>query len=193
MTEENWGPEAIIRTIASEQPGCHVLDLGCGNGRHAIYLAQHGFRVTAVDKSTDRLDELTEKARREDVRPRITPVHAEAREVLRPDKGWDIVIIDRILHNLSRRDALLLLSETQAHTEKNGLNAVLAWLDIGNFPRAQRDEKPDAFFPTERTMEERYRLWERLGGGIRPGRATPHPHRKNRPQGRIWSGLYKKP
>ena len=30
-----------------------LLDLGCGLGRHALYFAQKGFRVTAVDLSAD--------------------------------------------------------------------------------------------------------------------------------------------
>jgi tellurite methyltransferase len=35
-----------------------VLDLGCGIGRHAIYLALKGFNVTAVDSSAQALDVL---------------------------------------------------------------------------------------------------------------------------------------
>jgi SAM-dependent methyltransferase len=33
------------------QPGCRVLDLACGKGRHSVYLAQKGFYVTGVDLS----------------------------------------------------------------------------------------------------------------------------------------------
>lgn len=32
-----------------------VLDLACGSGRHAIYFAERGFEVVAVDKSDQRL------------------------------------------------------------------------------------------------------------------------------------------
>ena len=28
-----------------------ILDLGCGTGRHTVFLAQHGFNVTAIDIS----------------------------------------------------------------------------------------------------------------------------------------------
>ena len=32
-------------------PGCSVLDVGCGTGRHAVELARRGFRVVGVDIS----------------------------------------------------------------------------------------------------------------------------------------------
>jgi SAM-dependent methyltransferase len=37
-------------------PGSHILDLGCGFGRHAIPLATKGYRVTGVDLSETLLD-----------------------------------------------------------------------------------------------------------------------------------------
>ena len=37
------------------QPG-RALDIGCGNARNAIYLAQHGFIVDAVDHSASAID-----------------------------------------------------------------------------------------------------------------------------------------
>jgi SAM-dependent methyltransferase len=43
----------IDRLLAHLQPKPthHLLDLGCGKGRHAIYLSQHGYDVTGVDLS----------------------------------------------------------------------------------------------------------------------------------------------
>jgi tellurite methyltransferase len=37
-------------------PGSRALDLACGEGRNALYLAQHGFQVTAIDISQCGLD-----------------------------------------------------------------------------------------------------------------------------------------
>ncbi len=42
-------------------PG-RALDLGCGNGRHALWLAERGWRVTAVDFSTEALRQARERA-----------------------------------------------------------------------------------------------------------------------------------
>ena len=40
-----------------------VLDLGCGRGRHSIFLAQLGFEVTAVDLSPEGIDQLQTQAK----------------------------------------------------------------------------------------------------------------------------------
>ena len=56
-----WEPTLpLSEWLASEKgPGGEagtVLDLGCGTGRDAVYLALHGWRVTAVDLLPDALD-----------------------------------------------------------------------------------------------------------------------------------------
>ena len=49
------------------QPG-RAIDLGCGEGDNAIFLAQHGFQVTAVDFSAAAID----KAKARPVAPVLT-------------------------------------------------------------------------------------------------------------------------
>ena len=43
-------------------PGDHVLELGCGTGEDAIWLARRGVRVTATDVSQSMLDVAQRKA-----------------------------------------------------------------------------------------------------------------------------------
>lgn len=45
------------------QPGASVLDVPSGNGRHAIALAQQGFKVTGVDISAEMLSKSQDDAR----------------------------------------------------------------------------------------------------------------------------------
>ncbi|MBQ3498466.1 MAG: methyltransferase domain-containing protein [Clostridia bacterium] len=35
-----------------------ILDVGCGDGRHALYLSKSGFKVDAFDISTNAIDKL---------------------------------------------------------------------------------------------------------------------------------------
>lgn len=49
--------------VASMPP--RAVDLACGTGRHALYLARHGWQVDAMDISGVALDSLAAVARRE--------------------------------------------------------------------------------------------------------------------------------
>jgi SAM-dependent methyltransferase len=51
----------VLDALDGLAPG-RALDLGCGNGRHAMWLAGRGWRVTAVDFSTEALRQARERA-----------------------------------------------------------------------------------------------------------------------------------
>lgn len=55
-----WEPNAFLQEILEQhalpKPAPLVLDLGCGSGREAVYLADRGCRVMAVDRLPDALE-----------------------------------------------------------------------------------------------------------------------------------------
>lgn len=40
----------VVEACLHVEP-CQMLDMGCSNGRNALYLSQQGFNVTAVDNN----------------------------------------------------------------------------------------------------------------------------------------------
>lgn len=46
----------------------HILDIGCGTGRHAIELAKRGYKVTGIDLSESQLQRAQQKADDENVK-----------------------------------------------------------------------------------------------------------------------------
>ena len=48
----NLGPNQSVRNYFTDKKAGHIVDLGCGEGRNAIWLAQQGWTVTAVDFSS---------------------------------------------------------------------------------------------------------------------------------------------
>ncbi|HKN56855.1 MAG TPA: class I SAM-dependent methyltransferase [Amycolatopsis sp.] len=57
------GPDAL--------PPGRALDLGCGSGRHALYLARRGWEVTGVDLVRDAVETARHKAAELGVTPRL--------------------------------------------------------------------------------------------------------------------------
>jgi len=51
----------LVETASALSPG-RALDLACGTGRNALWLAQHGWKVTAVDGSPAAIDTLRSRA-----------------------------------------------------------------------------------------------------------------------------------
>jgi cyclopropane fatty-acyl-phospholipid synthase-like methyltransferase len=49
-----------------------VLDIGCGRGRHALHLAEMGFKVTATDLSSYGIHQLNEQTRQKNLEGTIT-------------------------------------------------------------------------------------------------------------------------
>ncbi len=61
----------LVREVAALEPGA-ALDLGCGEGADAVWLAQRGWRVTAVDVSVTALRRAAAHAGEAGVGERIT-------------------------------------------------------------------------------------------------------------------------
>src|SRR4051794_26827266 len=58
---------ATIAVLGLPQPGEVALDIGCGAGREAIFLAQCGYRTIGVDMTVKALEIARERAREEGV------------------------------------------------------------------------------------------------------------------------------
>lgn len=53
MPYDNGPDQHLVDLIESGRiPPCRAMDLGCGTGRNALFLAQNGFEVTGVDFAT---------------------------------------------------------------------------------------------------------------------------------------------
>src|SRR5438094_7284733 len=55
-------PTPLLRNAIRNLTPTRALDLACGVGRHAIFLAQHGWNVTAVDSSRVAIEILQQRA-----------------------------------------------------------------------------------------------------------------------------------
>ena len=79
-------------------PFSKILDVGCGQGRDALFIARLGHHVTAVDLSPTGICELVSEANSEELS--ITGVVADIRDYVWHGK-FDVIVIDRTLHMLA--------------------------------------------------------------------------------------------
>lgn len=68
--------------LSGVRPGAAVLDLCCGPGRHALELADRGYKVTGVDITSRYLEAAAESARAREIQLEL--VEADARTWRRP-------------------------------------------------------------------------------------------------------------
>ncbi len=87
----------LIDALEKIRPG-KALDLGCGAGRHAVYLAEKGFLVTAIDNSQAGLEIARKKADEKGVAIdfMLADLESDAFEI--EENAFDLIIDFFFLH-----------------------------------------------------------------------------------------------
>lgn len=132
-----------------------VIELGAGQGRNALALAEKGLQVTAVDISKVGVDLMNEKAQElglSNFRAEI----GDSREVIEGE--YDLIVSTFMLHHLSRQDAEQLIAKIKEHTKKGGINAIVTFTVEGDFSRSPNSK--GRFYPSLGKMRELYEDWE---------------------------------
>lgn len=84
-------PNTFLATEAATLPAGRALDLACGEGRNAVWLADQGWTATGVDFSDVGLDKGRRLAADRGVD--VTWVCADATTWIPPDDGYDLVAV----------------------------------------------------------------------------------------------------
>ena len=95
----------VVEELADLAPG-RALDLGTGEGRNAIWLAERGWQVTAVDVSAVALGKATRLAESRGVTG-VRWVEADLREYQPEQAGYDLVLLAYIHLPRTEFDGLL--------------------------------------------------------------------------------------
>jgi 2-polyprenyl-3-methyl-5-hydroxy-6-metoxy-1,4-benzoquinol methylase len=65
FTQGTVGECDFLEKEFNKDKNLHILDVGCGTGRHAIELTKRGYRVTGIDLSESQLEQARQKAENE--------------------------------------------------------------------------------------------------------------------------------
>ncbi|MFH8794619.1 class I SAM-dependent methyltransferase [Streptomyces sp. NPDC017941] len=140
-----WGARVnplLAETAAALRPGT-ALDLGCGAGGDTIWLAQQGWRVTAVDISTTAVTQIQARALELGVADRVLTEQHDLAESFPADR-YDLVSA-QYFHTpfpLARTRVL----RTAAHALRPG--GLLLIVDHGSTAPWSWNQDPDIHYPT---------------------------------------------
>ena len=114
-------------------PAGSALELGCGTGDTSIYLAQHGWRVTAVDFVVKALDKARAKAAAADAS--VDFVRADVTHLTQAGigTGFELIVDNGCLHNMSDTDRDAYVREVSAVAAPDARLLIVAFRPGGRF------------------------------------------------------------
>jgi len=87
----------LVETAARLRPG-RALDLACGTGRNAIWLAEHGWQVAAVDGAATAIEILRKRAGERGAMVDTQLANLENSEYRIKADSWDLIAMCFYLH-----------------------------------------------------------------------------------------------
>jgi len=95
-------PDLVCLQESGTIQGLSVLDIGCGSGDNAIYLAQKGHKVTGIDSSKSAISAARQRASASNVK--IAFHVTDALNLSSLNEAFDTVIDYGLYHNFRDKD-----------------------------------------------------------------------------------------
>lgn len=132
-----------VADIAASLPSGTALDLGCGEGGDALWLAEHGWQVTGVDISETAIARAREAAASADLADRARFVRAELPGGI-PEGAFDLVTAS-FLHSPVTLDRLEILRAAASRVASGGHLLVVSHASVPPWSHAdaQHADFPD--------------------------------------------------
>ena len=99
-------------------PGCRILDLACGGGRHSVAMAQRGAVVTGIDLGPAAIDAARRRARRAGVH--VEWLHGDLRHLPFENVFHVVTFIFGCFTEMPRRDAEAVLQRISRSLRPGG-------------------------------------------------------------------------
>ncbi len=135
-----------LKHILGDVKGRKVLDVGCGTGSLAFYLAQEGANVIGIDLSRNLIEHCKEQSKILGMSIEFRVMNAQIPDF--EDESFDIILGSRIIHHLP--DIGLFFNKCKRLLKKNGFIAFIEPLKKN--PIVELNRK--FFAPKERTKHE---------------------------------------
>ncbi|MFT5708102.1 MAG: tellurite methyltransferase [Oceanospirillaceae bacterium] len=133
---------------------CDTLDMGCSSGRNAVYLAQLGFNITAIDTNLGAIDMLQSII----IAERMSNVKAQVYDInnasLGEGYGFIACTVTLMFIDPARVDAIII--DMHKHTLAGGYNLIVCAMSTEEHPCPVRFP----FTLKAGQLREAYEEWE---------------------------------
>jgi len=169
----------VLQLMPPDRP-LRLLDIGCGEGRDAVFFARNGYLVTAFDASSRGVEKARQFA--EEVGVHIDSFVADINEY-RIDLPFDVLFSTGVFQYVPQESREALFEHYRERTAPGGLNAFSALVSKPFIPRAP-DGEPSAHRWISGELLTYYRDWkveysaEEIFDCMSSG--VPHQHAINR-------------
>ena len=133
---------------------CDTLDMGCSNGRNAVYLSELGFNVTAIDANPGAIDMLQSIINEENMSNIKAQVYDINNASLGDNYGFITCTVTLMFLNPARINAVI--TDMQEHTLPGGYNLVVCAMSTEQTPCPVRFP----FTLNSEQLREAYEGWE---------------------------------
>lgn len=125
-------PHSELTEALPRIEGTRALDIGCGSGRHALWLNGKGFDVTAWDNNPASLAQLNHIVTAEN----LSGVHTARHDLnaLRFNGAYDLVLSTGVMMSLQPATIPQLIADMQASTVRDGYNLIVSVMDSRDYP-----------------------------------------------------------
>jgi SAM-dependent methyltransferase len=145
---EDQPTHLLLDTAANLPPGT-AIDLACGTGRNALFLAELGWRVTAIDGSETAIRTLRERAAARGLSVTTLVADLTNPDFALPDNAFDLIVVAYYL----QRD---LLQKIGPALRERGLALVIVHIpgpgEQPSYKRASRGELRSFFADSVRIV-----------------------------------------
>ncbi|ELZ41365.1 class I SAM-dependent methyltransferase [Halorubrum tebenquichense] len=94
-------PSPVLRAYEPSLPDGRALDVAAGTGRNAVFLADRGYEVDALDASVEGLEIVRGRAAERGIAGRIETIQADATTYAFPAETYDVITMS-YFHTLDR-------------------------------------------------------------------------------------------
>ena len=174
----------VLEAMDTVKP-CKALDLGCGQGRNALFLAQQGFDVTAVDQNELSLEILQSIVEQEDIEMPVGLYDINSASI---GQTYDFIVSTVVLMFLQADRIPAIIKNMQEQTSIGGYNLIVCAMDTEDYPCSVNF----AFTFKEGELANYYQDWELVKYNENPGHLHRRDENGNRIQLRFATMLAKK-